>query len=182
MPSIASHIACATYIKDKANIKNENDFYKGNIYPDLVCRGHFYERYFSYYIPDIDKFLKKYKNENRDFYLGYLCHLLLDRYFVTQYVSKKIRHKDVKRIYNDYSLINNNILNKWNFDFSYVNLFFDFDDKRVCKDAVFKNKRYLYLKSNKDPSVLDYLDFEKFLSKAFDQIFTDLIKYGFLDR
>ena len=81
MPSIASHFVCAKLVSDKLDVDVE-EFYKGNILPDiaLLNDSHNKVRGSFYLIPNIEYFVEN-SDLNEDIELGYLCHLLLDKYF-----------------------------------------------------------------------------------------------------
>lgn len=100
MPSITIHIAIGKeYIrKHRGEIKNENDFLKGTIMPDL-------NESMTEIIPqkNITHFSKEHKNEinidlflkdkevnlDNDYWKGYLLHLLTDDYFYNVYFKKE---------------------------------------------------------------------------------------------
>ena len=99
----------------------------GSIAPDIAKQigetkeiSHFLDHTNEDDIPNIDRFLAKYKNTlNNPFNLGYFIHLLTDKYwfrdYIYQYIERFTKNKDKKRvtytairdvIYNDYTNIN----------------------------------------------------------------------------
>lgn len=84
MPSIAAHLACAdlVYKEIKSKISDKDKFYMGCILPDIINLedSHLKVKGKYYLVPDIEKY-KKESNVDDDIKIGYLCHLLLDKYF-----------------------------------------------------------------------------------------------------
>ncbi len=94
MPSIAAHFVCAdiVYNRIKDKINNKFDFYIGCILPDIIDleNSHYKIRGTYYLIPDIEKY-KRMFDTNIDLNRGYLCHLLLDKYFLEEYIIKNCK-------------------------------------------------------------------------------------------
>lgn len=130
MPSIAAHLACANlvYKEIKSKISDKDKFYMGCILPDIINleESHLKVKGKYYLVPDIEKY-KKESNVDDDIKIGYLCHLLLDKYFLDEYVIKNIRNYDKinlfssNMIYNDYASLNAVIVNDFNIDLNYIN-------------------------------------------------------------
>lgn len=177
MPNIASHIVCSKYLIDNLNIENKVDFYMGSIYPDLIYRGHYGKIYKRYYIPNISKFKKKYKNNNKDFYLGYLSHLLLDNYFVKNYVDKSIPYKAIinRGLYKDYNKINFRLLKDYNFDYNLINKIKDYKGIKIDNKLLNKNMKYLINEeSSEEPKYIKYTLYKEFLDETFKEILKQL--------
>lgn len=129
MPSIASHFVCAKLVSNWLNINND-DFYRGNILPDIIKKDNsHYKKYYEYcLVPDIESFLKGY--EIKDILdVGYLCHLLLDKYFLDEYIPTYIDNYDKVRdlfsefkIYNDYVNLNKILIDYFELDLEYINI------------------------------------------------------------
>ncbi|HIS19009.1 MAG TPA: hypothetical protein IAC02_10435 [Candidatus Coprovivens excrementavium] len=106
----------------------------GSIAPDIAKQigetkeiSHFLDHTNEDDIPNIDRFLAKYKNTlNNPFNLGYFIHLLTDKYwfrdYIYQYIERFTKNKDKKRvtytairdvIYNDYTNINIDLIDKY---------------------------------------------------------------------
>lgn len=127
MPSIASHFVVAKLVSKHLNI-NSDDFYKGNILPDIIdiSNSHVKIKGTYYEIPNIE-YISKNINFNNDLELGYFCHLLLDKYFLEEYVLDKVKnYKEIdpflsKRMYNDYTKINYRLVKYFDLDVSYLN-------------------------------------------------------------
>ena len=110
MPSIAAHMVCAKLVAHNLSI-DDPEFIKGSLLPDIIDNKESHKKipgkYF--YIPNIDYFIHTLDLSN-NLYLGYLTHLLLDKYFLEDYVNNISRGKDLfstKEIYQDYDYINN---------------------------------------------------------------------------
>ena len=95
MPGYILHLTAAKMFWNNAKIKelhNENDFYVGNLLPDATSDkkvSHFRNpEYYGNMIeyPDLELFLKKYKNNLHDScVLGYFFHLYVDRRYFKEY-------------------------------------------------------------------------------------------------
>ncbi len=141
MASSIIHMAIAKKINKNLK-RNEKQILIGSIAPDISkivdeprYITHFADKEDS--IPDIEKFLKKYKDKlNDDFVLGYYIHLLTDylwqKFFLTEITNKnfvkKINGDTVKLnghmlllyIYNDYTNLNIELIKKYNLDFEFM--------------------------------------------------------------
>lgn len=127
MPSIASHLVVAKLVSKHLNI-NSDDFYKGNILPDIIDKdnSHLKIKGTYYEIPNT-KYCYDILNLDNDLDLGYLCHLLLDKYFLEEYVLNNVKnYKEcdpflTKKMYNDYTKINYKLINSFDLDIVYIN-------------------------------------------------------------
>lgn len=138
MASAIIHMAVAHEINKV--IKHDNDkLLIGSIAPDISkqigeskVKSHFLDNNDTN-IPNMDKFLKKYKHRlDDDFVLGYYIHLYTDylwfKYFITEIHEKDMVTKldgsivkvdkdmYIKYIYNDYSNLNIQLLDEYNMD------------------------------------------------------------------
>ena len=96
MPNMSSHMAVAKRVSEILDI-NDKDFIIGNILPDLYNdkkKSHYKIMGDFYLIPDIDYYIKNF-DLNSNLNLGYLTHLLLDKYYLEDYLEKKIPGVDV---------------------------------------------------------------------------------------
>lgn len=137
MASSLIHIVVASEINKK--IKRDNDeIILGSIAPDISkhigetkVRSHFLDENSLDEVPNIDRFLERYRDEfYDDFVLGYFIHLFTDflwfKYFIPEIYSKdmitkldggivKVDKDALKKyIYNDYSNLNEQLLNEYN--------------------------------------------------------------------
>jgi hypothetical protein len=137
MASAVIHIAVASLVNKVLN-RNNNELFIGTIAPDIAkqigetkTKSHFLVEDDN--IPDLDKFLDKYKNKlDNDFVLGYYIHLFTDylwfKYFLPEIYDKDIIRKldgtivkceDKKAaeyIYNDYTNMNIKLIDEYNLD------------------------------------------------------------------
>lgn len=171
-------MAVAKLVSENLKIK-DIAFIKGNILPDILLEedGHYKKQGKYYLIPDTDYYKNNFDLSN-PFYLGYYVHLLLDRYFLEEFVPKNISNLDVfadKTMYNDYSLINYQLVKKFKLDVDYL--------KENLKDflvAIDKNKLDYNLEclSNTIIGETKYLKFQEFSNFLYDiaQIISKEIK------
>ena len=128
MPGFIIHIAVAKkYIeKHKLEIKNEEDFIKGTIAPDMnvnldgpaedKSKTH-YGKWGKYEVTTyIDQFLNDSNVDiSKDFWKGYFLHLLADHYFYNKVFyeehQKIIENND--RFYYDYDCLNKLLIEKY---------------------------------------------------------------------
>jgi len=140
MASSMIHIAVASELNKKLN-RDKSKLLIGTIAPDiskLIGESkritHFVnDQTESDSIPDLDLFLKKYKNKiNDDFVLGYYIHLFTDylwfKYFLTEIWTEDMITKldgtvvkcegrmALQYIYNDYTNLNINLIDDYNLD------------------------------------------------------------------
>ena len=184
MPSIASHFVVAKLVGKRLNIQSV-DYYRGNILPDIIDleNSHFKVKGTYCMIPDIKYYLENYKLDN-DLNIGYLVHLLLDKYFLEEYVLKNIKnYKEInlfspELLYNDYTNMNYLLIMKFKLDINYLN--------EVMKDFkvnLNKDKYKLNVDSINNMKVYDtlkYIDFKKFtrfLKDVAIKIADDINKY-----
>lgn len=137
MPSTVIHLAIAKEINSK--LKRDNSkFLLGAIAPDIY-KDVGIEKKITHFIdnengiPNLDLFLKKYKdNLDDDFVLGYYVHLFADflwfKYFLTEIRGKNIITKidgtkikytgnmDLIYIYSDYTDLNMKVIDKYSLD------------------------------------------------------------------
>ncbi|MBP3840674.1 MAG: zinc dependent phospholipase C family protein [Bacilli bacterium] len=139
MASSMIHIAVANEINKKLN-RDKSKLLIGTIAPDISkligetkVKSHFQDRNDN--IPNLDKFLNKYKeNLNDDFVLGYYIHLLTDylwfKYFMTEIkfedtnIITKLDGTNVKcngnmftlYVYNDYTNLNIKLIDEYDLD------------------------------------------------------------------
>ena len=122
MPSWSIHLAVAKKVNEKLNI-DKDIFYIGNLIADIDYDNKVSRRYTHYdehnkckscpieNVPDINKFLKDYKDKLKDsLILGYYVHILTD-YFYNNYIFSNcwILNKDKEFV--GIKLKNNKVLN-----------------------------------------------------------------------
>lgn len=207
MGSTVMHLCLTKRIIHKFKIKaNINELYIGSVVPDFV-EVHKKTKQASHYIieieqnknkitiPDIYLFLKTYKCEilSNNYLLGELIHLVSDRIWYSEYITKYVIGKidktdeifDVKqnkyipfaefkeKIYHDYSIINQYYLKKYKIDIeSIIN---QTENKDICK-SIIKNtttSNNESVSNNKNQNIkfkeLNYIkkeDIEKWIKKS----------------
>lgn len=140
MASSIIHICVAKEI-NKYLKRNEKDILIGSIAHDISkqinenkLKSHFLDNEKDN-IPNIEKFLSKYKNKlNDDFVMGYYIHLYTDflwfKYFITNFIKKDFiytlngkkesltEENKIKYIYNDYTNLNIKLIDEYDLDLS----------------------------------------------------------------
>lgn len=168
MPSIASHFVVAKLVAKNLNIKTD-DFYKGNILPDIIDKSDSHSKIKgSYYeIPNVEYFSNK-LNLNNDIEVGYLCHLLLDKYFLEEYVLDNVKgYKEIDpflsgKMYDDYTKINYPLIKYFDLDLVYINDIMNEIDLKINKDKFDFNLKSI---NNKDLfSELECMDLSSYIS------------------
>ena len=133
MASAVIHLCIAKEVNKYLNM-NLNELLLGSIAPDISKQvgetkeiSHFLDHTNEDDIPNIDRFLAKYKKDlNKPFEMGYFIHLLTDKYWFRDYVynyierytqnytKKKVTYTALRDIiYNDYTNINIDLIDKY---------------------------------------------------------------------
>lgn len=143
MPGFTIHIAIAKkYIEKNENeIKNEDEFIKGVIAPDMNKQldgppedksATHYGKWGKYEVTTyIDKFLEDSEIDiTQDFWKGYFLHLLTDHYFYNKYFKKEHEEmmKNNDRFYYDYDCLNKMLIERYKIEVldnikKYMNMF-----------------------------------------------------------
>ena len=178
MPNIAAHMICSKLVADNLNI-NDPEFIKGNLLPDIIDGENSHKKISGkhYYIPDIPYFINN-LDLNDNLYLGYLSHLLLDKYFLENYIYDQVNGEEVfisRLIYKEYDIINYELLKRFNMDTKYLNNILK--DFKVPIDIEKYNKNIKCLNIINTSDNLTYLNidsFSKFLVDISNRITRDL--------
>jgi hypothetical protein len=133
MASAIIHLCIAKEVNKYLKM-NEYDLLLGSIAPDISKQigetkeiSHFLDHSNEDDIPNIDRFLAKYRNDlHNPFTMGYFIHLLTDKYWFRDYVyqfierftrenvKKKITYTAIRDlIYNDYTNLNTDLIDKY---------------------------------------------------------------------
>ncbi len=133
MASAIIHLCVAKEVNKYLKM-DENELLLGSIAPDIAKQigqtkeiSHFLDYTNEDDIPNIDRFLKKYRDSlNNPFDMGYFIHLLTDKYwfrdYVYQYIERYTKNNTKKKItytairdviYNDYTNINTDLIDKY---------------------------------------------------------------------
>lgn len=184
MASLNIHLAIGKLYKEKNNtIKNEEDYYRGIIEPDIVA-----DKNISHYTACLDKSNLKYyllkrtdlykflcENEiESDYNLGIFIHLVTDYLFFNNFFDNDyIDNIDIKiynnDLYHSYDNTDEYIINKYKLSFPYL-------EKSIneAKERARKKKNTTY-ENGKDILPLDKLD--KFISYV-----SELNMYKYKDK
>ena len=137
MPNMSGHMAIAKRVSDILNIKDK-DFYIGNLLPDLYLDkkiSHYKIQGKKYLIPDTNYYINNKDLSNKK-NLGYLCHLLLDKYYLEEYlmdIEDNVFESDT--LYKDYDILNKDIVKYFNLDVPYI-----LDSLNYIEDDIEKSK------------------------------------------
>ena len=134
MASAIIHLCIAKEVNKYLKM-NEYDLMIGAIAPDISKQigetkeiSHFLDHSNEDDIPNINRFLDKYRNDlHNPFTMGYFIHLLTDKYWFRDYiyqfierytrenVKKKVTYTAIRDlIYNDYTNLNTDLIDKYN--------------------------------------------------------------------
>ena len=181
MPSMSAHLVCAKEVLKIVEIDDKINFYKGAIYPDLIKDGHYKmpSKNKMFYVPNISKFLENSNIKNESFYLGYICHLLLDYYFLEEFAIKFGYEPFINgSIYKDYDKISQKLLIDFGFDFDEVRHLLSIKYNEVCIDKLHAHLHFLDLPLNDEPlDNFDYMEFTQFIKITSIKIKSELDKY-----
>ena len=177
MPGIAAHMVAAKLVSEHLNI-TDPDFIRGNLLPDVLktSDSHHKIRGRIYLIPDINYFI-----ENFDFKSGlnsgYLCHLLLDKYFLEEFVPEHIENLYVfeeKIIYKEYDMINFGLVERFDLDVGYLKSILGGLEGEIDKGKLDLNLRCLSISEVSETQHLKLDEFSEFLREASIRIAGDL--------
>ena len=180
MPSIAAHMVVAKLVGEKIN-KYNPEFIRGNLLPDVINDedSHHKIQGIRYNIPDIDYFKNK-LDLNSDIYLGYYVHLLLDKYYLDEYIPTHVDNKDIfkdKSIYKDYCKVNPLLIDKFNLDINYLKDVLSSYSEDVIEDKLNDNINYLFSTYTAETMYLKFEEFSEFLNVISDKIYEDIKPY-----
>ena len=170
MPNMSSHMSIAKRVSDLLNIKDK-DFIIGNLLPDLEenkRESHYKIQGKQYLIPDIE-----YVKNNLDLTdmknLGILTHLLLDKYYLEEYLYSNCPNDNVFEgisLYKDYDILNKDIVKYFDLDVDYLKEVLLEIDTPKYQDKLMNNINCLYHIENGETTYLDKDDFIKFLDNT----------------
>ena len=208
MASALIHICIAKEVNKYLNM-NEYDLILGSIAPDISKQigetkeiSHFLDPTNEDDIPNINRFLKKYRNDlDHPFTMGYFIHLLTDKYWFRDYLYQFIERytkSNVKKriaftamrdlIYNDYTNLNTDLIDKYNLS---LELFYEEYREPMTKITeipldkldILIDKMGLILEESKNDKnfVFDIHDVEVFIDNTVKYIIKDLQILGIKD-
>lgn len=204
MASYIIHIAIAQEVNKELK-KDKSKILIGSIAPDISKlvgeskkNSHFQDSEVNF-IPNLEKFLNKYKKYlNDDFVLGYYIHLYTDylwfKYFIPEiFKDNKLKKLDgtiievnketkLKYLYEDYSKLNKKIIEKYNIDLDiFINKIPDID--KIIEEIPLDKLNILIDKTisiideeeNKEPTqILNIKSIEEFINNSSKKIISNL--------
>lgn len=98
MPSLKTHLAIAQKLNQELNLC-DNQFYLGNLLPDLTTESNHKKFHFSENkVPNIQVYLENFKDSTlTTIEIGYLCHLLADKFY-NEFIFKKYIERDHNKL------------------------------------------------------------------------------------
>ena len=180
MPSIAAHMVVAKLVGEKLNIYNP-EFIRGNLLPDVINieDSHHKIKGVRHNIPDIEYF-KNNLDLSNELYLGYYVHLLLDKYYLDDYIPTHVDNKDIfkdKTIYKDYCKVNPLLINKFELDIEYLKEVLSNYEQDIIEEKLNDNINYLMSTYTADTTYLKFDEFSTFLSDISDTIYEEIKQY-----
>lgn len=179
MPNMSGHMAIAKQVSEILNINND-DFYRGNLLPDLYIdkvKSHYKIQGKKYLIPDISRVKKELDLTNME-NLGYLTHLLLDKYYLEEYL---IDIKDDvfknKAIYKDYDILNKDIVEYFKIDVPYLESILHDFNHNISNDKLEVNLKCLMERLDGTTKYLEKDKFISFLEKTAARIAKEIKEY-----
>ncbi len=201
MASAIIHLCVAKEINKYLKM-DENYLLLGSIAPDISKQigetkeiSHFLDHSNEDDIPNIDRFLLKYRSElNNPFEMGYFIHLLTDKYwfrdyvykFIDRYTQDKIKKnvtytalKDL--IYNDYTNLNITLIDNHNLNLDLFYNEIELPKSKIIEIPVDKldiliEKMGLIIEDSKEEKtfVFDSKDIEEFIANTVKYIIRDI--------
>lgn len=201
MASAIIHLCIAKEINKYLKM-DENYLLLGSIAPDISKQigetkeiSHFLDHSNEDDIPNIDRFLTKYRSElNNPFEMGYFIHLLTDKYWFRDYVYKFIerytRDKVKKNvtytalkdlIYNDYTNLNITLIDNHNLNLDLFYNEIEMPESKIIEIPVDKldiliEKMGIIIEDSKEEKtfVFDSKDIEEFIKNTVKYIIRDI--------
>lgn len=201
MASAIIHLCIAKEINKYLKM-DENYLLLGSIAPDISKQigetkeiSHFLDHSNEDDIPNIDRFLLKYRSElNNPFEMGYFIHLLTDKYWFRDYVYKFIERytqdklkknitytalKDL--IYNDYTNLNITLIDNHNLNLDLFYNEIEMPKSKIIEIPVDKldiliEKMGLIIEDSKEEKtfIFDSADIEEFIKNTVKYIIRDI--------
>lgn len=170
---------------------------------ELKIASHFLDDNKEDSYPNIDRFLKKYRSElNKPYEMGYLIHLLTDKYWFRDYVYEYIKNYKATKdknaelsytalknlIYQDYTNLNRDLIDEYNVDLYLFSNEFQYPKSKITeidctKLPIIVEKMGLIIKEsqkNKYPFIFDLSDIKIFIEECSNQIIKDLSNYNII--
>lgn len=201
MASAVIHLCIAKEVNKYLNM-NLNELLLGSIAPDISKQvgetkeiSHFLDHTNEDDIPNIDRFLAKYKKDlNKPFEMGYFIHLLTDKYWFRDYVynyierytqnytKKKVTYTALRDIiYNDYTNINIDLIDKYMLPLDIFSNEWELPTSSITEIPMDKldiliNQMSIIIKDSKEEKtfMFDTSDIETFIENSVKYIIKDI--------
>lgn len=201
MASAVIHLCIAKEVNKYLNM-NQNELLLGSIAPDISKQigetkeiSHFLDHTNEDDIPNINRFLSKYRNDlNKPFEMGYFIHLLTDKYwfrdYVYNYIERYTKNTEKKKItytalrdliYNDYTNINIDLIDKYMLPLDIFSNEWELPKSSITEIPVDKldiliEKMGLIIKDSKEDKtfIFDTKDIETFIANTVKYIIKDI--------
>jgi hypothetical protein len=201
MASAVIHLCIANEVNKYLNM-NSNELLLGSIAPDISKQvgetkeiSHFLDHTNEDDIPNINRFLAKYRKElNKPFEMGYFIHLLTDKYwfrdYVYNYIERYTKNNEKKKvtytalrdlIYNDYTNINIDLIDKYMLPLDIFSNEWHLPKSIITEIPVDKldiliEKMGLIIKDSKEEKtfIFDTKDIETFIANTVKYIIKDI--------
>ncbi len=205
MASAIIHLCVAKEV-NKVLGMDEKLLFLGTIAPDLSKQigqtkeiSHFLDHSNEDNIPNIDRFLNKYKDELvKPFEMGYFIHLLTDKYWFRDYIYNYIERyaiesgrKDitesalVRLIYDDYTNINIDLIDKYGLSLELFYEEFKYPTSKIIeipmdKLPIIVEKMGIIIEESKQEKtfIFDTYDIVKFIDETVKYIIKDIQMLG----
>jgi len=205
MASAVIHLCVAKEVNKYLKM-DENSILLGSIAPDLSKLvgetkeiSHFLDHTNEDDIPNIDRFLAKYRGDlEKPFEMGYFIHLLTDKYwfrdYIYQYIDRYTRDTNKRKItytalkdiiYNDYTNINIDLIDKYNLGLDLFSNEVDLPTSRITEipmdqlDLLIEKMGQIIASSTEEKTfIFDTKDIEIFIDNTVKYIIKDIQMLG----
>lgn len=209
MASAIIHICVAKEVNKYLNM-DEKYLFLGAIAPDISKHlsqtkeiSHFLDHTNEDDVPNVDRFLTKYKDELvNPFEMGYFIHLLTDKYwfrdYVYQYVERYTKDETKRKItytamrdmiYNDYTTLNIQLIDKYEIPLDIFSNRFELPTSKITEIPIEElnlliDKMSIIIEESKEEKtfLFDSKDIEVFIANTVKYIIKDIQMLGILDQ
>ncbi len=181
MPGIIAHMSVAKKVGEKLGI-TDPDFYRGNLLPDILkgdkMDTHYKKQGSIFYIPDSD-YYREHFDISDSIHLGYYTHLLLDQYFMDEFIpsiTNDLNFFQDKTVYEDYDKSNSILIDYFDLDVEKISSYLVFDDDRIDLKRFNTNLRCLRVTKEGKTKVIPIDRFISFLENSISRIIEEIQK------
>jgi hypothetical protein len=181
MPNVSAHMIVAKEVAKRLNL-NSDEFYRGNLLPDIIDKkdSHHKKEIGVYLVPDIDYFLEN-LDLSKDINIGYLTHLLLDKHYLSDYLSFLYPNINIFLdgiIYKDYDYLNFLLVNKFELSVIELENVLNQYDCIILEEKLKYNIECLKQKKKGNTKYLNFESFASFLLEVSNTISKELLDYA----